>query len=419
MRICMLLDDAFPPDIRVSKEAKSLVAAGHEVTLLCQYDGGQRRERVGPVDVVRVPVFEEYGSLDDLTNGSYYLGARVHLPWSRALTDHYESEPFDALHVHDLPLVKTGIRWADGRDVDVVADLHENWPEAKRQYRKRTSLSELTDDPKSALDRLATPIWRLKRLERTVVQEADRVVAVVEEGKRHYVECGADPDDVYVVPNYVDTETFLDGDVAAASLDGEFVLLYVGTIGAAHRGLKTVIRAMPTIAEAVPDPRFVVVGDGPYVGELRRECRELGVDDLVEFTGWVDFERLPSYIAASDVCVVPHRDNPHTATTIPHKLTQYMALGKPAIVTDVEPLARVVTDADAGRVVPAGSPHGLAGAAVDLYEDPDRLAALGDNARRAVETTYNWATAGAQVCSLYEGMTGERPRSASAPVQRQ
>jgi len=412
MYVCMVLDDSFPPDIRVSKEAKSLARAGHEVLLLCKHDDGQpRRERVGPIDVVRLPLFKEYGDLTDLKNGSYYLGARINLPWMRAITEWYDSEVFDALHVHDLPLVKTALQWAEDREVSVVADLHENWPEAKRQYRKSKRLGDLLDDPQSTLDRLATPIWRLKGLERSSVRGADRVVAVVEEGKAHYVDdCGAVPEHVYVVPNYVDLEAFPgENDVEPVTYDADFSLLYVGTIGGEHRGLKTVIRAMPALAEVAADPQFVVVGDGPYVSELRQLARDLGVESLVNFVGWVDFEDLPPYIAGCDVGLVPHRNNPHTATTIPHKLTQYMALGKPVLVTDVPPLARIVTDADAGLVAPAGDPDEMATAAIDMYEHPERTAQFGENAERAVHETYNWETAGSAVCDLYDGLAERSP----------
>ena len=417
MRICMVLESSYPADIRVRKEASSLEAAGFDVSLLCKYDGEeQRRERVGPLDVTRVAVYEEYGSLSEPVNGGYYLGKRVNLPWKRAIADQFRREGFDALHVHDLPLVRTALQWRGDRDVPVVADLHENWPEAVRQYRRRKSLTDRVVAPKSALDLVSTPVWRLKRIERSCVQAADRVVAVVEEGKEHYVsDCGADPDEVAVVPNYVDPAEFGDGDTATVDVDADFVLLYIGTIGGQHRGLETVIRAMPSITDHVPGAQFLVVGSGPYVSELRDLCAQLGVEDAVRFTGWVDFEELPGYVAASDVGLVPHCDNPHTATTVPHKLTQYMTLGKPVIVSDVAPLKRIVTDAGSGLVFAAGDPSDFAEKALRLVDRPDVAAECGANARRAVERSLNWQTAGAAIVEMYEGLENRRLSKPGTP----
>ena len=201
MRVCMLLDDTYPPDIRVRKEAMSLAADDHDVTLLCQRgDEPAARERVDDLDVVRIRVYDRYGKLRSPANAPEYVARFVNRPWARAIADHYEEEPFDVLHVHDLPLVRTALDWRGDRDVAVVADLHENWPEAVRQYRRMNSIRDLPDVG-ALIDRVVEPVWRLKRLERFCVRGADRTIAVVPEGKAHYVRsCGALSGDVAVVP---------------------------------------------------------------------------------------------------------------------------------------------------------------------------------------------------------------------------
>lgn len=408
----MILSDSYPPDIRVTKEAKSLVNAGHDVSVLCnRKDGGVRRETIDGINVIREAIFEGYGLLDELWIGGYYLWNRVNIPWLRAISDLYESKGFDALHVHDLPLLPTALRWAENRTVPVVADLHENWPEAKRQYRRNDPLTpnDLITDPKSTLNRIATPISRLKQIERAAVREADRVIAVTESGKRHYVtDCGADPQETFVVPNYVDLESFINRPVNPVAVDSEFVLLYIGTISGAHRGLEHVLQAMSSIDQAVSDPLFMIVGDGWYKHKLQRMAHELEVEDTIKFTGWIDFDNLPSYIAASDVCLVPHLNNAHTATTIPHKLTQYLAVGKPVIVTDVDPLQQVITDIEGGVVVPAGDSNAIAEAAIELYENPAQTAELGENGRAGVVAKYNWKSSDQGLLNLYAGLKNGR-----------
>lgn len=401
----MVLDAPYPPDIRVRKEAASLVNAGHDVTLLCICEQGQpQREMIDSIDVVRLSLENAYSG-SDVFSGPYYLLSQISPFWKRAIDEVYRSDPFDALHVHDLPLVKTALNWASDRQVRVIADLHENWPEAKRQYRKNESLIEAMSSPKEFLFRLSTPISRLKRLESECVNRADRLITVAEEAKQHYVaDCGVDPRKVSVVPNFVDRAEFTDADSASVDFDAEFIISYVGTIGGEYRGLETVLRAMPSIAEAVPDPLFVIVGSGPHKATLQREVENLGIEEITEFTGWVDFEEVPSYVGASDVCLVPHRTNPHTATTIPHKLFQYMGIGKPVIVTDSPPLQRTVADVEAGVVVPSGDSTAMADAAIDLYENPEYAIQLGENGQQTVESTYNWGTAGETLCDLYRNL---------------
>ena len=111
--------------------------------------------------------------------------------------------------------------------------------------------------------------------------------------------------------------------------------------------------------------------------------------------------------AGGDVGVVPYRDNPHTATTIPHKLTQYMAFGLPVLVSDVAPLERVIEETAGGAVFPAGDPRGFATAAIELATNPEETRRLGANAGHAVSTTYNWETAGDALEATYEDLEAE------------
>jgi glycosyltransferase involved in cell wall biosynthesis len=449
MHACMLLGETYPPDVRVTKEATALLNAGHEVTLVCHRGDEQpRRETHRGIDVRRYRLQDAHDGLEGLLPGARYLATYVHRGWRDVVARIVDERAVDLLHVHDLPLVRTALRAGESRDLPVVADLHENWPEAVRQYRASQDWRHHLENPSYVAARLAMPVRRWKRIERDCVRRVDRVIAVVPEGKRHYVEdCGVDAGDVTVVSNVVDRSQF-DADAEPADLaahvtgaeagggtgdgaesrtagvtgdsdgdgdgDGEFVLSYVGSLGGRHRGLGTVIAALPTLLERVPRARLVIVGSGPsYEADLRALATRLGVDERVTFTGWVEFDRVPSYLAASDVCLVPHRSNGHTETTVPHKLFQYMAMARPVLVTDVGPLARIVEETDAGVVVPASEPAAMADAAAELAAAPSRAAQLGRNGRRAVEHRYSWEHESAALLDLYDDLERERASTAA------
>ena len=281
------------------------------------------------------------------------------------------------------------------REGDVVV-LESTVPRGTTEGPFRAALesaSGLVADPKTLAVRLATPVWRLKRLERGVVSRADRVVAMTPEGRVHYVgDCGAAPGMVAVVPNFVDSSKF--------DPDG---VTYIGSIGGRYRGLDTVLEAIPRLEAVITEPLLLVVGNGPHVPTLEAKCRELGIEARVRFTGWVDFEDLPAYVRGSDVCLVPHEENPRTATPVPHKLFQYMPGGKPVVVSDVAPLERYTREAGAGLVVPASDARGFAGALVALYRDPEYRARLGANGCRVAATIHNWDRAGESVGAMYGG----------------
>lgn len=408
MHVCMVLDKTFPSDIRVSKEARALAAGGHDVTLLCEgSDGTPTETTVGPLTVVRLDV-DTPPTRRRVESLRYYLSF-VHPRWRRRLDELVRGRGIDAIHVHDLPMVATGLAVGDDRDIPVVADLHENYPEAIRQWRRMDD--EFSIALPSLAERSLYSVRRLKRLEGRCVRRADRVLAVCEEAERHYHrDCRALPNRTEVVGNTVDLTAF---DADADPIDGfddEFVVSYIGKY-APHRGLDTVVEALPDLLRQVPDARLLVVGapgTSQYGEEIDTLVAELGIEDRVTFTGWVDFEEVPRYTAASDVCLVPHADTPHTRTTIPHKLFQYMAVEKPVVVTDVPPLERVVSESEAGIVVPSGDTGAMATSLTDLYDDPDRAERLGANGRRAVVDRYNWERDATRLRKMYESLATEQ-----------
>lgn len=408
----MLLTSSFPPDPRVRKQSKALLEAGHEVQLVCR--GRPALDRVDGIDVHRVPD-AAFDGQRAVVRGLVHRVTGVHPTWYRALREQVASG-VDAVHVHDLPAAKTALR-ATPDDVPLVVDLHENYPMAIRQYRRLDDLRDVLSSPKALSNRLLRPAVRWDRRLRYVLRQADHVLATVPEAREEYVDFGADPADVTVVSNTVDLEWF-DANLERHTVpetDG-FTLTYVGTFSGVHRGLDTAVRAMPPLLKRVPNARLRLVGDGPMRDTLESLVAELGIESAVEFVGWVDAETMPAHMAAADVGLVPHRSNPHTNTTVPHKLFQYMAAVLPVVVTDTEQVARVTADANAGLVVPPESPEALAEAAADLSAG-GRIEAPGRNARDAVESTYNWQRDAEQLVDAYKQIASESSRRKHRKLQ--
>lgn len=400
----MLLTKPFPFDIRVKKEAESLIKAGHQVTVLCRREENQRpKEVINGIKVYRHSPEDDTQQWRDKLS---YLLTQQHPSWTEALRKVVQRESADAIHVHDLRFIKSGLSVGDELGPLVIADLHENYPEAVRQWRKMVNWNDLLTDPMKLADRIGFPVKRYKKLEKHCIQNTDRVITVAKEAKHHYVEdCNADPEDVLVVSNRADVDSLSKMDLTPIGEDG-FLITYVGSFGP-HRGLETAIRAMADISEEVPEAHLLIVGSAgeeSYEQKLRDLCRSCGVSSSVTFTGWVDFDQVPSYIAASDICIVLHAETTHTETTIPHKLFQYMAYERPVIVTDVAPLKRVVRATNAGVVIPTENSTALVDNVLDLYHHPSQRKALGANGRQAVETEYNWESEADKLCGLYRNL---------------
>ncbi len=149
------------------------------------------------------------------------------------------------------------------------------------------------------------------------------------------------------------------------------------------------IRAIPAIRKRVRGFRFVIIGSwGGDLEQLREVAQEVDVEGHLVLKGWIPPNEVPSYIGISDAGIIPHCVNDHTQTTLPNKLFDYMALGKPVISTNMLPVRRIVEREACGLIY--NSNEELIGNVVRLFENQEEREWMGANGRRAVEGTYNW-----------------------------
>jgi glycosyltransferase involved in cell wall biosynthesis len=128
------------------------------------------------------------------------------------------------------------------------------------------------------------------------------------------------------------------------------------------KGLETLIEAMPTILQAHPQVRLLLVGEGPLRDVLIDLAHDKGVAPLVTFTGFrADVPRL---LAALDLFVLPS-----LAEGLPLSLLEAMAAGKPAVATPVGGVLELIEDEVTGLLVRPSDPAALAMAILRLLED--------------------------------------------------
>jgi glycosyltransferase involved in cell wall biosynthesis len=418
MNICMILDSYFPPDIRVEKEARALISEGHRI-FLCSLGkkGVQALEDVNGITVIR-----SFPSDKFLFRAWRFLWFNMFFYsflWKKTLEDVITRYEIEAIHVHDLPLVKTATSVAKKFGIPVISDLHENYPENMRAWR----VGKIT--LKRRIISLISPIWRYQKLEKSVLPYVDRIITVVDEARNHYInDCGVSLEEITVVMNVEDLEYFGNlkiDEFLITKYKNDFVISYIGGFGP-HRGIDTLIKSMPKVLEEIPDAKLLLVGGTDlkeYEEELRRMCKDEKVEDNVVFTGRVDFSLVPSYIASSEVCLVPHHSSGHTNTTIPHKLFQYMAMRKPVIVTDCKPLKRIVEECNCGIVVPSGDCDKLSEAVIKLCKDRELASKLGENGRMCVEKGYNWTNEAQKLIMLYKELENGRSNTINRLARKQ
>ena len=403
MRIGMVLKSNFPPDIRVEKEARTLLSAGHKVYLICQRKKNVKEptgEDVNGVLVSRIPPPEvKLPLFRRLWNSlKFYLTFRDDY-WAGQIERFTSDLKLDVLHIHDLPLLGTAIYVGQKLGIPVIADLHENYPAV---------LQIIYKDKPGIKERFNKSPKRWLAYERKSVGSVRYVIVVVDEAKQRLIEQHGIPDDkITVIMNVEDISNFsnieLDLEILKRYQD-KFLISYVGG-GGPHRGLDTAIRSISYLKDEIPDIKLLLVGPKDSDQEwLWKVVGETDVKDHVEIIDWQPFEKVPSYIQASDICLIPHNKSAHTDTTIPHKLFQYMLMGKPVVVSNCLPLKRIVKETGSGLVFRAENPQDLADSIIKLFKNRGLREKCGKRGHEAVLSRYNWSIESKKLCSLYKSI---------------
>ena len=162
-------------------------------------------------------------------------------------------------------------------------------------------------------------------------------------------------------------------------LDGCFVLLYSGNLGIAH-DVETPIRAMQWLRGRVPNLRLVFVGKGSRLDQARALASGLGLDDVVQFRGFVPLELLPHSLGLADAALVTLLPG-FEGLVVPSKLLGYMARGVPTLYVGPDSdVARLVAQSGGGACVAAGDVEAFARAVEHWVARPEALRAAGEAA---------------------------------------
>lgn len=396
MKIALVWKSDYPWDVRVEKMSNTLAAYGHEVHILAtNYGRKMAEEKLNGSFIHRLLPFKS-GFLNSL--GS--MPAFFNLRWTNFIYKTCKKNGIELIIVRDLPLVVNSALAAKALRVPVIFDMAELYSAMWHDQIK---------DGEFILSNyfLKNPLIG-KYLEKISVRLVDHTFAVVDEAKQALVGLGAKEDRISIVSNTPNLSKYeeLKGEMPPGWKNRK-VLLYHGYINVG-RGLEAVINAMPELSRRFNDILLVLIGEGEGVKTFQATCQRLGVERHVEFTGWLEFSKIPPLIRHSSICLVPHLATEHKNTTIPNKIFDYMSCKKPIIVSDAKPLKRIVEQEKCGAVFESGNPESFIKAVQSLLENPEAAKKMGENGYRAVINSYNWAMDAERMQKALESLSKKR-----------
>lgn len=380
-------------DRRVRSECAALVAAGYGVTVICP--------KADPAEPDR-------HLLDDVVVRSYPAPGEAHGLWSyvvefvvcwlwtarRSVTT-ARREGFDVLQACNPPDTYwlLGLLWklAGKR---FVFDQHDLCPDLYEARFGRTGL-----------------LYRaLLLLERVSYRVADHVIVTNESYRETALSRGGlARERTSVVMSTPDASAMVRSAAATPSLrsNRRYLVCYVGIMGP-QDGVDRLVEAIDHYVNVLgrTDCHFGLLGYGDSLEALRSRASELGLDDVVTFTGRVDHGEIGRWLSTASVGMTPDPPTEFNHRSSMNKTLEYMAHGVPVVATDLRQTRRDA--ADAGCYVPGGTPEGLALALADLLDDPARRRQASRVGRLRIERELAWSTQAAAYVAAVDTVCARR-----------
>lgn len=186
-------------------------------------------------------------------------------------------------------------------------------------------------------------------------------------------------DNMIYVPQH-GNDDYLGEDFDKNTGDSEVHLLFTGNMGQAQ-DLETILKAVKLVRQ---DLNFVIdfVGSGSALVDCESFVTQNLLADRVKFHGRKPYAELPRYYRQADACLVTLRHENAIGLTLPGKMQDYLAVGKPIIGAIDGAGAQVIKEARCGFCVKAGDSEALARAIEDFIKHRAKYIDCGKNARR-------------------------------------
>lgn len=250
----------------------------------------------------------------------------------------------------------------------------------------------------------------LRVVERAALRYAHLAFTVTEDLKETFVARGAEADKIVVVLNCPDERHLLEHRTTATPDPAHFTAICHGLIDERY-GHDTMVRAVALARERIPNLRLRITGDGDYVEELQGLIEAEGLQENVQYLGWLDMPGLVDELCRADVGIVAQKSSPYSNLVHTNKMYEYMMLDIPVVASRLRSTARYFGD-DAVQYFEAGSAESLAEALVALHADPVRQKSL-VAAGQAKIRSYGWSTQEEIYLAAYSRLLG-RPLGRTA-----
>ena len=243
----------------------------------------------------------------------------------------------------------------------------------------------------------------LRALTRYALEKADLITCNGENSKSAMIDLGVDGGKIKLISHGIDTRRFNpqrrdEALRADLGLGESSTVISIRNLKPIYN-LASLIEAVPLVLKEIPDARFIVAGEGDEKSALVKLAKSRGVSDHVLFVGAIPPERIPAYLASSDVYVSTSLSDGMSVSTL-----EAMASGLAPVTTDVGDVRRWIKDGKNGFVVPIKNPEALAEKIIYMLRNKEVLKRFGATNQSLIKERADYYKEMEKVGRIYENL---------------
>ena len=205
-------------------------------------------------------------------------------------------------------------------------------------------------------------------------------------------------DKIEVIPNGVDVRKFKPLNLTKDNNS----LFFLSLLDEFHqyKGLDYLLKSLKIVKEEVNDFKLVVGGEGKLLDYYKKMTNDLGLENSVEFHGFIPHEKIVEYYNKCRAFVLPSISSKQEGFGI--VALEALACETPVISTDIVGVSDDLKEVNAGIIIPPRDVEKLAQAIIELLTNQELSEKMGVRGRKLVQDKYTWLKISEMAENLYE-----------------
>ena len=311
LSVCMIAYANYFTDARIKNYVEALLKEGYEIDVFA----------LGSNDSAAQPGLRVFSVMEKYWGKSAlrYAISQLWFTWRTALlvSWYFLKKHYCLVHVHNIPnfLVFSAII-PKLNGAKIILDVHDTMPES---YATKFDLP---------LNHFLINMLRWE--ERLSAWFSDQVLTTNKLHKEVLCSHGVSKNKIDVILNVGNKRVFCP--TRDRKPHNELMLVYHGTI-TERLGIDTILKAVALASKECHSVRFLLIGEGDFLNAAKSLINNLELMDIVQITGFVPVEELPTYLSMADVGIVGNRGYTETKHNymLPVKMLEYTAMEIPTI----------------------------------------------------------------------------------------